>query len=107
MEENLSVQRGHIILGFALLCWENNRWYWYRKARENCLPRSRSHSSLNDVTEDNILDEYESPYDNDDDDDDDDDGEGLSVSDAADIWRSHGEDEDYMFGYTREELEDA
>lgn len=61
---------------------------------------------VNDVTEDNILDEYENPYD-DNDDDDDDDGEGLSVSDAADIWRSHGEDEDYMFGYTREELEDA
>ncbi|MDY6017134.1 MAG: hypothetical protein SPI97_05910 [Oscillospiraceae bacterium] len=33
--------------------------------------------------------------------------EGLSVWDAADIWRSHGEDEDYMFGYTREELENA
>lgn len=62
---------------------------------------------INDVSEDNILDEYENPYENDDDDDDDDDGEGLSVFDAADIWRSHGEDEDYMFGYTREELEEA
>lgn len=62
---------------------------------------------INDVSENNILDEYENPYENDDDDDDDDDGEGLSVFDAADIWRSHGEDEDYMFGYTREELEDA
>jgi DNA-directed RNA polymerase subunit M/transcription elongation factor TFIIS len=33
--------------------------------------------------------------------------EGLSVEDAALIWRSHGKDEDYMFGYTEEELEDA
>ena len=33
--------------------------------------------------------------------------EALSVSDAADIWMSSGKDEDYMFGYTEEELEDA
>lgn len=39
--------------------------------------------------------------------DDDDDSESLSVYDAADIWMSNGKDEDYMFGYTREELEDA
>lgn len=31
----------------------------------------------------------------------------LSVYDAAEIWLSHGKDEDYMFGYTKEELEDA
>lgn len=39
----------------------------------------------------------------------DDDGsdEALSVYDAAAIWASHGKDEDYMFGYTEEELEDA
>lgn len=43
----------------------------------------------------------------DDDDDDDSDDEALSVYDAADIWLSHGKDEDYMFGYTEEELEDA
>ena len=55
---------------------------------------------VNDVSDDNIVDECE--YDDDDDDD-----ESLSVWDAADIWRSHGEDEDYMFGYTREELENA
>lgn len=42
-----------------------------------------------------------------DDDDDEDNGERLSVWDAADIWMSNGKDEDYMFGYTREELEDA
>ena len=52
---------------------------------------------LNYIDEDNILD----------DDDDDDDGERLSVWDAADIWASYGKDEDYMFGYTEEELEDA
>ena len=43
----------------------------------------------------------------DDDDDEDDDSEALSVYEAADIWMSNGKDEDYMFGYTEEELEDA
>ncbi|MBE6856265.1 MAG: hypothetical protein E7500_02385 [Ruminococcus sp.] len=33
--------------------------------------------------------------------------EDLSVYDAALIWISNGKDEDYMFGYTEEELEDA
>ena len=33
--------------------------------------------------------------------------EPLSVYEAAEIWASHGKDEDYMFGYTEEELEDA
>ena len=39
----------------------------------------------------------------------DDDGsdEALSVYDAALIWASKGKDEDYMFGYTEEELEEA
>lgn len=37
----------------------------------------------------------------------DDDSEALSVSDAADIWRSHGMDEDYMFGYSEDELRNA
>mgnify|MGYP006971286214 CR=1 FL=1 len=41
------------------------------------------------------------------DDDDDDDSESLSVYDAALIWASNGKDEDYTFGYTEEELEDA
>ena len=43
----------------------------------------------------------------DDDEPDDDDGESISVYDAADIWLSNGKDEDYMFGYTEEELERA
>ena len=43
----------------------------------------------------------------DDDDNEDDDNESLDVYDAADIWLSKGRDEDYMFGYTEEELEDA
>ena len=34
-------------------------------------------------------------------------GEPISVHDAANIWRSRGKDEDYMFGYSQEELEDA
>jgi hypothetical protein len=33
--------------------------------------------------------------------------EGLSVSDAALIWASNGKDEDYTFGYSEDELEDA
>jgi len=36
-----------------------------------------------------------------------DDSESLSVYDAALIWASNGKDEDYMFGYTEEELENA
>ena len=35
------------------------------------------------------------------------DEESISVWDAADIWLSNGKDEDYMFGYTEEELENA
>lgn len=46
-------------------------------------------------------------YHDDDYDNPDDDSEALSVYDAADIWASHGKDEDYMFGYTEEELENA
>lgn len=40
-------------------------------------------------------------------DDEEDEDEYLSVYDAALIWASKGKDEDYMFGYTEEELEDA
>ena len=43
----------------------------------------------------------------DDEDDPADESESLSVYDAAVIWASRGKDEDYMFGYTEEELEDA
>ncbi len=32
---------------------------------------------------------------------------GINVYEAADIWASNGKDEDYMFGYTEQELEDA
>jgi len=38
---------------------------------------------------------------------DEEDDERLSVYDAALIWASNGKDEDYMFGYSEEELEDA
>lgn len=34
-------------------------------------------------------------------------GEPLSVYDAADIWRSRGEDEDATFGYSEDELRQA
>ena len=40
-------------------------------------------------------------------DDDDETAESLSVYEAAEIWASYGKDEDYMFGYTEKELEDA
>lgn len=39
--------------------------------------------------------------------DDGDDDEALSVEDAADMWRSHGMDEDYMFGYSDDQLRNA
>lgn len=42
-----------------------------------------------------------------DEEDDDHDSEALSVYDAAQIWASHGKDEDYMFGYSQAELEAA
>ena len=48
--------------------------------------------------EDEAMDEY---------DEDDEDDEYLSIDDAALIWVSHGRDEDYMFGYSENELEDA
>uniref|UniRef100_UPI004055C880 hypothetical protein n=1 Tax=Agathobacter sp. TaxID=2021311 RepID=UPI004055C880 len=37
----------------------------------------------------------------------DDTDECLCVEDAALIWASHGKDEDYTYGYTEEELEEA
>lgn len=40
-------------------------------------------------------------------DDDYDDSQSLNVYDAAQIWASNGKDEDYTFGYSTEELEDA
>jgi hypothetical protein len=39
--------------------------------------------------------------------DDDDDDESISVYDAAQIWASHGKDEDYTFGYSEHELNRA
>lgn len=33
--------------------------------------------------------------------------ESISIYDAALIWASHGKDEDYTFGFSEEELEDA
>lgn len=33
--------------------------------------------------------------------------ESLSVYEAAQIWASHGKDEDYMFGYSESELQNA
>ena len=36
-----------------------------------------------------------------------DEDQSLSLHEAALIWRSNGKDEDYTFGYTEEELEEA
>lgn len=55
---------------------------------------------VNDVSDGNIIYDDEDDYDEDD-------SERLSVWEAAEIWRSHGKDEDYMFGYTEQELENA
>lgn len=52
-------------------------------------------------------DSYDSNYENYEYDDDEDEGESLNVWDAADIWLSNGMDEDYMFGYSEEELRRA
>ena len=40
------------------------------------------------------------------DDNDGEDNESISVWDVAEIWVSHGKDEDYMFGCSEEEPED-
>lgn len=67
---------------------------------------------LNYIDESSVLSEEEyndfqdSEYDSYNDYVNNDSSEALSVSDAALIWRSHGKDEDYMFGYSEEELED-
>lgn len=50
---------------------------------------------------------YQCDYCSHDDDDDDCDEESLSVYDAAEIWASNGRDEDYAFGFSECELEDA
>ena len=39
--------------------------------------------------------------------DDEDDSEAISVYDAALIWASNGKDEDYTYGYSEDELEEA
>ena len=61
----------------------------------------------NSISSDNIYESEEGFRNYDDMDEEDDDSESLSVYDAADIWASHGKDEDYMFGYSEEELENA
>ena len=39
--------------------------------------------------------------------DEDENNESISVYDAAEIWASNGKDEEYMFGYSWDELEEA
>ena len=54
-----------------------------------------------------LLQVRQTEYIDDDEDDDGHDSEALDVYDAALIWQSNGMDEDYMFGYTEEELRNA
>ena len=54
-----------------------------------------------------LLQVRQTEYIDDDEDDDEHDSETLDVYDAALIWQSNGMDEDYMFGYTKEELRNA
>jgi len=64
------------------------------------LFKKKSNDNINDSSDLSDLDEVNDDYD-------DDDSEALDVDDAAQIWRSYGRDEDYMFGFTQEELENA
>ncbi|HEX9089558.1 MAG TPA: hypothetical protein VF867_18855 [Arthrobacter sp.] len=55
-----------------------------------------------------FISQYDPNEDEDEDEDaEDEEGEALSVYDAADIWGSKGQDEDYMFGYSEDELRRA
>ena len=54
-----------------------------------------------------LLQVRQTEYIDDDEDDDEHDSKTLDVYDAALIWQSNGMDEDYMFGYTEEELRNA
>lgn len=57
-------------------------------------------SKTKEAGEDDSDDEYDDEYD----DEEYDDSERLSPWEAAEIWRSSGMDEDYLFGYTEDEL---
>ena len=60
----------------------------------------------NSISSDNIYDSHDH-FHSVNDDSADEGGEALSVWAAADIWLSSGKDEDYMFGYSQEELQRA
>lgn len=82
----------------------NRRWTMDQEEFEN----KYNSLSLDDMCEvADAIDNMQNEYMDSDDVDDDDCDEHLSVYDAALIWQSNGKDEDYMFGYTEEELEDA
>lgn len=66
---------------------------------------SLSSSDMSKVAD--AIDGMDSEWDNGIPGEDNDSDEGLNVWDAADIWSSSGEDEDYTFGYSEDELRDA
>lgn len=54
------------------------------------------------------FEEYRNEYPEDFDDNEyDSDDESIDLDEAAQIWASHGKEEDYMYGFTEDELEDA
>ena len=78
-----------------------NHFPWYNRER------LRDYWDSKPLCADCAFEAYEEYYGvNNNAEDEDEDG-GLSVHNAALIWASHGKDEDYMFGYTEDELEDA
>jgi hypothetical protein len=81
-----------------------NHFPWYNRER------LRDYWDSKPLCADCAFEAYEEYYgvnNNAEDEDEDDEDGGLSVHNAALIWASHGKDEDYMFGYTEDELEDA
>ena len=73
--------------------------YSVSNAAELLDEASAAANSIYYAGEDEVLDYWKSISDDDDD-------EGISLYDARDIWKSSGEDEDQMFEYSIEELED-
>jgi len=89
-------------MGLARLYW---RTHPFSKVRESKLPTTKNKThAVAQVLNCSIYWNSSVSYDEDDEPAG---GDRLSVDDAAQIWLSHGKDEDYTFGYSEEDLEDA
>ena len=73
-------------------------WHVTDEEREMIRKYIEEHPEILAEIEEAENEDYVNPYDSDD---------QISVYDAADIWFSNGQDEDYMFGYTEDELRQA